>query len=291
MTAIMKTFRGTWRVGVYYHAGDIAARGPWSFEATVDHLAGTQSEPNSGADWASYWKPTDGVALAGSTPIAPQQQVTVIPFPIPYGAHPSPVPVGPSVSPAPVMTAPQPAPLSVPPLAPPAQLPAVIPPPAPRSLAASEIVDDSQDGNLNVAFALDALRKQIQHSVRQDDLPALLEQIIARLEGREPNVLPAPDDVDPVTAEAWRRKCEILQAPTIAAADKQINGMTREMVRLLRKRDKGGAFTPLEASRIAILDMLDQHLADIDARAADLSLTTPPDITADRHWPQFGSPS
>lgn len=271
MQAQVLTFRGIWRVGMYYHAGDIVARGPWSHECLGDHLAGAQSEPGSGAECARYWRPSDGVAVSKPQREAPRadavQPVTVVQFPASQG-----------------FALERPAERQLPAVAAPVGVPATMP-------VASEIADDSQGGALNVAFALDTLRQQLAHAVRREDLAAALSAIaqrLDRLEARAGEASPAHDLTDPVTAEAWRRKCELLQAPTIAAARAQIEGMTRDMVRLLRKRDKGGAFTPLEASRVAILDVLDQHISDIDARAAELMLATPPDITADRHWPQLG---
>lgn len=252
---MVKSFRGLWRAGVHYHAGDIVARGRSSVECVSHHVAGTQSEPLSGADWARYWTPVQdfvsaapGIALL---PVAPPANLPAV------------------VSPAPVAAAVPPAPVR-----------------------ASEIEDDSEGGIVNVAVALDAIRRRLAVSAgSQEQLAAALVSLERRLASLEHGSLaahPASDDaLDAVTAEAWRRKCDVLQAPSIAAARAQIDGMTREMVRLLRKRDKGGHFSPLEASRIAILDALDQHLADIDARAEVLALETPRDITADRHWPQI----
>lgn len=278
MQAHMLSFRGLWRIGVYYHVGDVVARGPRSFEATVDHVAGTQSEPASGADWGRYWKPSEGVAyLREPPPVAqPAQPLSVIPFPL--AAPPLPV-----AHHAPGAAIAQPAP--------PPKLPIPIGPDPSRMPAASEIADDSESGGLNVAFALDAIRQRLDRAVRQDDLQAALLSIAARLdrlEARQPDAELSDNAFDAVTAEAWRRKCEVLQVPTIAAARAQIDGMTREMLRMLRKRDKGGAFTPLEASRIAILDQYDQYLEEIDARADVLAIETPPDITNDRHWPKLG---
>lgn len=278
----MLKFKGTWRIGVYFHAGDISVRGPWTYEAIADHVAGTQSEPGAGADWARYWKGSDGVVVARAVatsdplPTAPAvPNVTVVPFPVMTS------PPAPLVDQAPVPVQREVHSLPVPATAP--SLPATVP-------AASEILDDSQEGALSVAFALDAIRQKLAHAVRRDDLAQALSAFaerLALLEAKAPE--PALEHADPIVAEAWRRKCELLQVPTIAAARAQIDGMTRDMLRLLRKRDKGGAFTPLEASRVAILDVLDQHLADIDARAAELALETPPDITADRHWPTLGA--
>lgn len=265
----MLTFRGQWRAGVYYHAGDVAARGPWSYEVLpgASHIAGTQSEPGSGSEWARYWRQSEGVVVTPPPARAePAQPPTVLNFPALPGASEARQLLAPAVSP------------------PPSNVPARVP-------SASEIVDDSQDGAMSVAFALDAIRQRLTHAVRREDLASALTAIAQRLDRLEQggHALEAPEPIDPVLAEAWRRKCELLQAPTIAAARAQIDGMTRDMLRLLRKRDRGGAFTPLEASRIAILDVLDQHLADIDARAAELANATPPDITADRHWPKLGA--
>lgn len=273
----MLTFRGQWRAGVYYHAGDVAARGPWSYEVLpgASHIAGTQSEPGSGSEWARYWRQSEGVVVPSQQQrTEPAQALTVVQFPTPPAAAPV------VVQTPPVMPAPLPGAASSSGAPQHAQAP-----------AASEIMDDSSEGAMSVAFALDAIRQRLTGLVRREDLAAALQKLSQRLDRLEQGtqLVDAPEPIDPVLTEAWRRKCELLQAPTIAAARAQIDGMTRDMLRLLRKRDKGGAFTPLEASRIAILDVLDQHLADIDARAAELALTTPPDITADRHWPTLGA--
>lgn len=271
-TQRVTTFRGIWRAGAYFHAGDISVVGPFSFEALIDHVAGTQSEPNRGGSWAQFWKPSDGVVSG----VAPQPQ-TVVPFPVQVAAPVAPLPVA----------------FEPPPFNPPVPLgPAPLPTVPRGELVASEIQDDGQEGVVNVAVALDALRQGLRQAARQMDVQTALGALAERLVRLE-RLLDARDEatLDPVIAEAWRRKCDVLQVATIAEAGDVIMGQLQETVRLLRKRDKGGTFTELEAARIAVLDVIDAHLNEIDKRAAVLMLETPPDVTAERHWPQLGAPS
>lgn len=254
----VKNFRGVWRAGVNYDAGDIVARGRWSYEAIGgSHVAGGQSEPAFGAHWAMFWRPLDGVAEGG---------------------------------PAAVSIAPAPSLVSVPALVA-SNVTPLAPPPVSRAepVSSSEIPDDSDVGGVNVSHSLSMLKGMLSAAARREEIGQLLE-ILRRLE-RRIDAAGAPAIEDPVTSEAWRRKCDLLAVATRSEAEAEMGRMTREYVRLLRKRDRGQTLTSGEAARFAVLDILDAGLAAIEEREAALRDCAPQDVTADRHWPVIGGAS
>lgn len=276
-------FRGTWGPGRYYLAGDVVARGPHSFQAVSPHVAGGQSEPGLGGAWPNYWTPTDGtggfVSPDGGPATDPAQVATLPSLPVPLGhlGDASARQAAPHLSGA---SMPQAAPR--PDASAHENLPAVLP-------NASEIPDDSDVSMPNVAMALSWLKQMIAHTARKKDVEDELERIhglLTRLVERVEAGVPALEAENLVQREAWRRKLRVLNAATRGEGERMISAMTREYVRLLRKRDRGETLTAHEATRAAVLDRLDRLLMQIDDRAAELENAEPEDVTLDRHWPR-----
>lgn len=297
MQAAQIRFRGIWRTGENFSPGDVVARGRFGFEAIADHVAGCQSEPGLGEQWPRFWKPTDGYGGGASgadlLPKASERSFVgasgaeVLPKASQFAEeHPrsfagaSDAQVLPKASQfAQEHPRDNVSPFPVPVARPVASVPAAVP-------SASEIHDDSDAGGINVAHSLSLLRGMFDAAARREDLHELLS-LLQRLE-RRIDAIGAPALEDPISAEAWRRKCGLLGVATRRDAEAEMSVMTREYVRLLRKRDKGLHLSPKEAARFAVLDVLDQALADIEAREIDLRSIEPADITDDKHWPSLG---
>lgn len=164
-------------------------------------------------------------------------------------------------------------------------MPAALPQDEPP--AASQIIDDSEEALPNVAMSLDALRQAVRHSARQDWVETELAKIRDLLERTLANIKagvgPALDD-DPLQAEAWRRKAQLLGATCRAEAQAMETAALRQCVQLLRKRDRGGSFTAAEAMKAAHLDNILTGLAAIDEAAEELRLRPAADPTDDLHW-------
>lgn len=257
-------FRGVHRPGYDYAERDVVASGRAMYACVKGHVAGDRSAPGFGTDWGQYWVATDGITLSVAGGAAP---ATAIAEPQSSGS---------------VLTVPRtPLATSVPRSV--ASLPAAPPEPP----GASTIVDDSSDGALSVAFSLDALRQAVRLSARREwveselsRLRELLERTLARIEA---GLGPALTD-DPVQAEAWRRKGLLLGATSRAEAQAMEMTALREIVQLLRKRDRGGSFTAAEAIKAAHLDNILSGLALIDGCAETLRLAPASDPTDDLHW-------
>lgn len=263
-----KRFRGVWRTGEHYLPGDIIARGRNNYEAISDHVAGCQSEPGIGGHWPSFWMPTDGMLFS-----QPASQA------MPEASH-RPEASGPDG-------------LSSPPALPsnvtrfPAPLSSAAPPAAPPK--ASEIEDDGDSGGVNVAHSLSLMRAALRHAARVEQVEELIG-LLRRLE-RRIDAAGSPALEDPISAEAWRRKGQLLSVATRREAEEAMFRLTREYVRFLRKRDRGLHLTPQEAARFAMLDALDQALLEIEQREEELRAIEPPDIGNDKHWPTLGARS
>lgn len=264
MTAELYSFRGQHRLGYGYHARDVVAAGREHYACIQAHTSGERSIPGMGSSWGDYWTITNGFVLEGKTPSAPaidaappQSSVMVPPV---LRMHRSAA----AVSRHPAVT--------------PAALPHDEPP------AASTIIDDSQDGALTVAVALDALRQEARHFVRADQLDTELSKLRAVLERALAAIRASVDADDPVTAEAWRRKARLLGATCRADAQAMETAALRQCLQLLRKRDRGGSFSTAEALQAVHLDNMLAGLADIDAAAEDLRLRPPADPADDLLW-------
>lgn len=271
-------FRGTHAFGISYAEGDIVVRGRWAFDCTADHVSGSQSEPNFGEHWGKFWRPTDGFVIPGAG--------NVLAFP----PAPAPSPSQPQQHPARQPSAPDAAP-SAPALRQPYTLDNLPPALIPR---AQDIALEGEGMLPNVSMELDWLRKMVSQTVRREwvdgelaKLKALIARLVERIgEGAAP-ALPESE----IAAECWRRKAAVLGAPDRATAEAMVHAMTREQVRLLRKRDRGEVWSAEDAARDAVLDTIDRHLVELDRAAARLEELCPPDAVSARHWPQIGGPA
>lgn len=242
-------FRATWRGGEGYRAGDVVARGVRSYQALKRHTSGSQSEPGHGEQWAEFWEVYDPDAALH--PIHRQQLAVVQSLPPATDIEPlsidRPAPRMPSAAPA-------------------AAVPAVVRRDEP--LLASEIVDDSGEAGMNVAFALDALR---QH----------LKQITAQLALRSPG---DGASGDPLLAELWRRKCAVLGAADRAECEAMMQAAMWDWMRLIRKQQRGEVWNADEVRRNAILEAVDQRFLELDRAYEGLRGDPPLDAEHDRHW-------
>lgn len=273
--AIIHRFRGTWVSGQAYDARDIAVTGRWSFEATMDHVAGQQSQPGHGAHWTRYWRPIEGFGVveapARGQPLpAPPATATILhlPAPVPLGTG---VAVEPDEAGAPVRPAADGA------------LPAHIP-------SASEIPDDSDIGLPNLGMALSWIKAMLKDSVRRaelaDDLRHLEEQMKALADRIGAVLQPC---LSPVQAEALTRKARVYGVETDAEVTAAEMKMMRAQIRLLRKRDTGEAYTAQDAAMATILDSMSRAIGDIDEAAEALEHSGAADVASDQHWPQIGA--
>jgi hypothetical protein len=263
----MIRIRGTWSRGTQYLRGDVVAQGPRAYSAIVEHVSGDQSQPVFGARCAEFWGSAD--TTLSPAPVQPVSH-QVIQFPMALNAQSAPA-SAPAASPRmPVGAAPS--------------LPS----------AASDVPDDSDVAMPNVAMALSWLKAMVGQCVRRDWVEEELQridEIISRLVHRledlgAPNTLVASK---PVEVEAWRRKAAVLSATDRTQAEAMRNAMLWEWVRLLRKRDRGETWTAQEATRAAVLDVLDRECEAIDQAASALEFDTPADVAADKHWPRMGA--
>jgi len=257
-------FRATWGSGEDYRRGDVVARGRKSYQCARNHTAGAQSEPMHGEDWASYWDvyPDDASLHAG---VVSQPALTVIqtappaaiaaPIPRPADANRLSVDHTP-----PVIDAGQ-------------MLPAVQPDfPVGDPPCASEIIDDSEEGALSVAWSLDAIRQELR---------ALAQRM------KFVGVAGSPDATDPLVAELWRRKCALLGARDVAECQAMMFAAMFEWFRLLRKLQRGERWTAEEVARNGSLESLDLRMAEIDERYRMMADDPPLDLQHDRHWQKW----
>ena len=273
----LKRMIGIWRLGSQMSAGDVCVVGRWAFEALVDHVSGPQSQPNFGDHWAQFWKPVDGYELGNVVPLqiaagAPQA-ATPLQL-VPAASSPTPVPLTAAAPPA--------SPVPSVPAAPPSREIAPVP-------ASSEIVDDSDLGMPNVAMSLSWLKAMVVKSAQAEYVDAEIAHLEAEIDKIRAHVSGAPArQADPIEAELWRRKCLVLDVDTRGEAEGMILDLTREHLRLLAKRDRGGIWTTQEAARATVLEVIDNELVKLDEAARAMRDTTPPDVRADRHWPRIG---
>lgn len=263
LTGVIR-IRGTWARGMHYVPGDVVVQGPATYQALVDHVSGDTTQPVFGPQAGEFWGVLDASLGRQAQPQAPHTPpaagssipaAQVVPFPV-------------------VMPAGQPA------------LPADVP-------SAEHIADTSNIGLPNVAMSLSWLKEMVGHAARREwvadeleRLQQLIERLAHRLEGLGPPAA-LPHD-DPLETEKWRRIARVLDARNQPEAEAIRSAMGWEMLRLLRKRDRGEIWTAQEAARAAVLDVLDREVEAIEAAAKALSLETPDDLAGDKHWPRIG---
>jgi len=113
--------------------------------------------------------------------------------------------------------------------------------------AASQIVDDRGGvESMNLAFTIDALEHRCAALEKRLELKAVAKISFGPL---------------------WDQKAIVLGVETGAEALVRMVDNTREMMRLMRIRDKGLSWSPQEAARMAVLEEIDRQIVAIDERS------------------------
>jgi hypothetical protein len=246
--------RGSWAPGADYRSGDIVARGRLSFMARQQHIAGADSEPQIGIRWNELWEVWDGAAVLSGPPVAPPQLHVQMQQPAAQV-------------------------IRLPALAPPH---VEYDPPVPVDQPSTAL-------DLATQLEIDSIRQQLKGLARADWVSSQLSRLEALLRGIAERVRAGREAVfdTPVRAEMWRRISTVLSAKDRAEAEQILNQIMRERIRLLAKRDKGLSWTPEEASRASVLELLDNQVARLEERAGLLEAHAIEDPEHERHWPTF----
>lgn len=274
-------FRGTWSQGTGYEAGDVCVTGRWSWECICSHVSGQQSQPGHGEHWARNWQPIEGfgsVAAPALTPIAAAapRSAAVIHLAPPASRDHLPAVAAPASPPATaggedaLLGATAPVPVRIP--------------------STSEIPDDSEIGMPNLAMALSWVKAMLGQMARREDLEADFRELEAQLRALAARLGSSPP-LDPVRAEAARRKALVLGVSTAGEVDDAERRMVRKMLQLLRKRETGADYTAQDAAMAAILDELVKALGEIDDAADALAENGLPNVAEDANWPLLTRPA